>query len=430
MQKHRLALALCAGVAACAPAGAQEPQPETQPDPIQQELDALRKRIDELERAQQASPLQEPVFAPESPDALSQPSPALGQGNLFNPSLTFYFDMGASISSDSNDNRFNRFNLREIEMDARAPIAPFADGVFTLAFAEEYDYDEDAYEFHTEIEEGYIDFHTLPWDLSVTAGQFRNAFGRNNLLHTHDLPQVDRPLAVQAFLGEEGLSTIGASVDWLVPNPGDKYIELTAQIVNADGGEESPILGGGAGADDPAVLAHLSWFEDVGEHASIDLGGSYLYSHTSDDSAYDANVFGIDATYLRRNPHSPDSRSFLVQSEFFFSDADIDDGGNGTRNSAFGMYAFAQWQLDRNWFAGVRYDFTEFPTFDERFASDRDWAISPYVSFYLTEFLRFRVEYQHLEQREDRSWDSEDILYFQLTFLFGAHPPHPYWVNR
>ena len=26
--------------------------------------------------------------------------------------------------------------------------------------------------------------------------------------------------------------------------------------------------------------------------------------------------------------------------------------------------------------------------------------------------------------------DDEDTLYFQCTFIYGAHPPHPYWALR
>ena len=412
-----MAFALCAALTCCAHARAQDTRPAE--ESTQEEIRALHDRIDALERTLQT---REGAAAPSEG--------AFGQGNLFNPSLTFFFDMGGSLSSNGNDPRYNRFNLREIEMDARAPIAPFADGVFILAFVEEFDDDEGEFENEVEVEEAYIDFHTLPWDTSITGGKFRNAFGRNNVLHTHDLPQVDRPLAVQAFLGEEGLVTIGASADWLVPNPWDSYIELTAQVVNADGGEESPILGGGAGAEDPAFLGHVKVFEDVGQNASVEVGGSYLWGRTTDDADFDANVFGIDGTYQWRNPQAPDRKSFLFQTELFFSDSDVEDAGGAFRNSAFGTYAFAQWQLDRNWYAGVRVDYTDFPAIEERAVTDRDWAVSPYVSFYLTEFLRLRFEYQHLEQRTDGSWDSEEIFFFQITYLFGAHPPHPYWVNR
>jgi hypothetical protein len=357
-----------------------------------------------------------------------------GQGNLFNPQITAFLDMGASISTNGDNKALNRFNLREAELDIRDAITPFADGVLILAIHEEIEEEDGGITVDQafELEEGYINFHTLPYDLQLKAGKFRNTFGRNNLLHTHDLPQITRPLAVQAFFGHEGLATVGASTNWLVPNPWDKFVELTVEVVNADGGEEAPILGG-PNADNPALLAHLKVFEDVGATGAFEIGGSYLYARTTDNHEFDANVFGLDLTYKRLDPGAPDFRSILLQSEFFWASNDIAESdfvGGPFRNDSFGMYAFAQYQFDLNWYTGVRLDFTEFPNSEIFGPSDRQWAVSPYVTWYLTEFLRLRFEYQHLESEIAGDWDNEDNFLFGLTFSIGSHPPHPYWVNR
>ncbi|MFG0273764.1 MAG: hypothetical protein ACF8QF_01775 [Phycisphaerales bacterium] len=466
--------ALCAGAPAIALA--QSETPPASPSEIDQqlleELRRLRERLENLEsqsredkariealerrlreRAEQPalapaqSPAQPPAATPapvsqptRAPPTPSQPPAArdsdssfgLGQGNALNPEITLYFDMGANISS-SDSPEADRFNLREMELDFRAAVAPFADAVATFAIAEEIEEDENgdaSSEFKFEVEEAYINFHTLPYDTALKGGKFRNAFGRNNLLHTHDLPQVTRPLAVDSFLGGEGLSTVGASLSWLVPNPGNEYIELIAEVVNADGGEESPILGG-ADADDPAVLAHAKWFTDLGDWASLEIGGSYLYGASGADSDFDAGLWGIDVTYQRRNPETPDLRSFLVQGELFFGDNDrLDDNDNPFRNSSSGGYIFAQQQLAKNWYAGLRYDYTEYPNSEDFGPGDESWAVSPYVSYYLTEWIRLRAEYQHQADNIDGDWHSDDTLWFSLTFLIGAHPAHPYWVNR
>jgi hypothetical protein len=39
---------------------------------------------------------------------------------------------------------------------------------------------------------------------------------------------------------------------------------------------------------------------------------------------------------------------------------------------------------------------------------------------------RFRLEYQH----KAGDVPTEDTLYFQATWVFGAHPPHPYWAMK
>ena len=101
--------------------------------------------------------------------------------------------------------------------------------------------------------------------------------------------------------------------------------------------------------------------------------------------------------------------------------ADSYDPG-GVKRNAWGAYLLGQQQLNRDWYAGLRLDWTQDPNDD----SLERWAVNPYVSWYWSEFLRWRLQYQH------RGGDgpSEDVLYLQATFIFGAHPPHPYWAMR
>jgi hypothetical protein len=357
---------------------------------------------------------------------------ALGQGNLFNPEITVFGDLGGSLSTDGDDKRFNRFNLREFEIDFRAAVTPWVDGALILAAGEHVEQEGGESEIHTHlhVEEGYLNFHTLPYDLALKAGKFRAAFGRNNLLHTHDLPQVTRPLAVEAFLGPEGLMTIGGSLSWIVPNPWERYVELTTEVVNSDGGEESPILGG-PNAKNPALISHLKLFEDVGDWSSLEVGGSVLFGHTSDDDESRAYLLGLDATYLWRDPSKPDFRSLLLQGELFWASNDGElEGDVVERNDSLGFYAFGQYQFAENWYAGLRYDYTEFPDLEHHDSDDSEWALSSSVSWYLSEFLRLRLEYQHRSFERFGDHGDQDNLMLQLTFAIGAHPPHPYWVNR
>ncbi|MCH7547144.1 MAG: hypothetical protein IID30_12160, partial [Planctomycetes bacterium] len=200
------------------------------------ELKRLRERLDELDRrhkddqrlindlADRLERLEsdQRTFLQFKPESLGTPAipvlpggeAAIGQGNLFNPKITAIFDLGASFSSNEKNKALRRFNLREVELDIRAAVTPWADGVLIIAIGEEIEEKmpgQFTVDTEFEIEEGYLDFHSLPNDLTLKVGKFRNAFGRNNLLHTHALPQVTRPLAVEQFLGPEGLATIGGS---------------------------------------------------------------------------------------------------------------------------------------------------------------------------------------------------------------------------
>ena len=99
----------------------------------------------------------------------------------------------------------------------------------------------------------------------------------------------------------------------------------------------------------------------------------------------------------------------------------VDTSRTETQN-ALGAYVLAQQQINRDYYAGVRLDWTQNPLDDKQ----EVWAVSPYLSWYWSEFLRFRVEYQH----KGGDVKDEDTLYFQCTFIYGAHPPHPYWAMR
>jgi len=57
------------------------------------------------------------------------------------------------------------------------------------------------------------------------------------------------------------------------------------------------------------------------------------------------------------------------------------------------------------------------------------------VSFYPSEFLRFRVAYKHTERTHRDLLDLNgnggsgrlmDELFFQATFILGAHPAHAF----
>jgi hypothetical protein len=388
-----------------------------------------QRRIRELEATLEVAYVaKKPNERPVADAAVAQLGGATGQGNLLNPQITAFLDMGGSLSTDSDNKARNRFNFREAEVDLRAAVTPRADGVLVIAIGEEIEDPFGDVEVNTEfeLEEGYLDVHTLPWDLALRAGKFRSAFGRSNLLHTHDLPQVTRPLAVQAFLGPEGLSTVGASLGWFVPNPWDRYLELTAQVVNADGGAESPILEG-PGADNPAVLSHLKFFQDIGETGSVELGTSFLYSQGS-GARKDGYTLGADLTFMWRDPAKPDFRSLLIQGELFWSNSDFEAESNGDDN--WGFYAFGQYQFTQNWYAGVRGDYTDLLDFEVMRRKNSAWGVSSYLSWYLSETLRLRLEYQHLDRDLVGGDGSEEALLLGMTFYIGAHPPHPYWVNR
>ena len=77
---------------------------------------------------------------------------------------------------------------------------------------------------------------------------------------------------------------------------------------------------------------------------------------------------------------------------------------------------YGQADLDRRWAGGLRYDWTERPA-----TPGREWALSPYVQFKPSEFLRFRLQYKHTAETGSVSRETDEI-FLQGSFVLGAHP--------
>ena len=75
-----------------------------------------------------------------------------------------------------------------------------------------------------QMEEAALYTTSLPWNLQVKAGRFFGEFGRLSYIHDHELPFVNRPLALDQYVGGES-KTDGVQVNYLLPIP--HYVSLT-----------------------------------------------------------------------------------------------------------------------------------------------------------------------------------------------------------
>jgi hypothetical protein len=353
---------------------------------------------------------------------------------IANPDIAVVADFLGVASSKNTDATRNRFDVREAELDLRASVDPRADAVLVLAFARDatpelFDKSEiDDVDTSVELEEGYLFLHDfgVP-NLTARVGRYHVRFGRQNVLHLHDLPTSDTPFVLQSFLAPEALTDAGIETSWLVPNPLNEYIELVTEFNSGEGSaSESPTLRGGAKAQSPSIVNHLLWNKNLTDNINLELGGSVLWGPSTDrdtpggtGQSRDVWLYGTDATLVCRDPTGGFNNQ-LFQAEAIFGNTRQD---NGTMANAWGAYLLAQQQLNKDWYAGLRLDYTQ-----DANDNHRDiWGGSAYLSWYLSEFLRFRVEYQY---RAPSSLPDENLLFFQITWIYGAHPPHPYWSMR
>lgn len=345
--------------------------------------------------------------------------------NIFNPTLTVFgsglyrFDHRAS------------FNLREVEIDLRAAVDPHADGVVIVAFESEV-----PGEFEAAVEEGFITIKRLPipildeppLGLKLKVGRFRTEIGRINRLHLHDLPHVFRPLVIEELFGPEGFVASGVSAQFFLPSPSESSaLELTLQAV----------AGGGVSiADSPArfpgFVGNLRWFSAIADDHQIDLSLVFHAGRTDDAGDLWATTYAADVLYKWKPLRRGEYRSFLIGGEVFYArrrflepvDATPEAEEQTRRTAPFGYFAFTQIQLSRGAYVGARFD-------DTRTIADDDAArraISGYLTLYASEFLRFRLGYEHRFSADEEA--RLHSAFAELTFVFGAHPPEPFWVNR
>src|SRR5206468_1420776 len=200
-----------------------------------------------------------------------------------------------------------------------------------------------------------------------------------NLLHSHDWPTVDNNFTTQSFLGTEAITDNGLSLSYVIPPEriGNQYVELIAEIISGEGNEEQPVVNNDAFIDSPALNTHILWNHDLARDWNIELGASWLTSKHNDDNRQNANLFGGDMTLIHVDPTGGFFNQ-LVQAEVIYGDVDT---SRTTSENAWGGWLLVQQQLNRDWYAGVRFDWTEN-------ALDKDqqvWGISPYVSWYWSE---------------------------------------------
>jgi hypothetical protein len=446
-------------VLALLPAGsvlAQTTHPSERMDRFEQRLDEmetrhqaeLKARDEEIARLKamvqsQPSPLQplnpQPTTAPlDSIESAKQavlkdiaarqaPAQTLRVPASFNPDFAVIGDFVGNISTRNDNPARNRFDLDSVELDLRAAVDPRADAVVVLPISRDID---DPLFFNPatangnvdtsiDIEEAYLLLHDfgVP-NLTAKLGRFHLRFGRWNQMHSHNWPTVDNAFAVQSFLGPEALEDSGLSLSYVLPPKlvGDQYIELVAEIISGEGSDGAPVLNNNAFVDGPALNTHMLWNHDIAKDWNIEVGGSWLTGRHDNDQ--DANIYGADVTLIHIDPTGRFNNQ-LLQGEVFYGDVGTRERGT---QSSTGAYVLAQQQLNRDWYIGTRLDWTQDALNDNK----EIWGASASLTWYLSEFLRLRVEYEH----RGGNVPDEDIVWFQCNFVFGAHPPHPYWAMR
>lgn len=370
--------------------------------------------------------------------AFSAPGFTAGPSAL-NPKISVAADFVAQAGPGPD----NDLSMREVEVAVQSEVDPNtrADVFFALHDGESF-----------ELEEGYITLLALPFGLQARGGKFLANFGRLNIVHNHELPQVDRPLVLVDFLGEHGVNSTGAELS-RVFTPMGVYAELSYAFLEALGEEGhghddapattvitddngNPVTVEIAGPDEPAdpngklrdfaQVARLRLFRELSSATNVELGLSG--AHYEPEGAEHTTLGGVDLTVRWKPLREGLYRSLVWRTEAIRSrrrhPAEFDPAGtllNGREEfTRSGAYSYVEWQPARTWRIGVRGDYVESP---EGLSSDITRAVAPYVTIHTSEFNRYRLQYRY---RDLPAGGHDHAGFLQWTVVLGPHGAHPY----
>ncbi len=459
---HVLALVcvlLCALLAPAVAAAQDAAALRKEIEQLQKQLESVTERLQKLE-PQPAAPAQAPPGQPSPPAGAPPPTaqqpapqPGISALDIARPREPFglyqqrgagqlLFDIGIAgdfvgeltgrnvekAGGGSFPGLENRFFPREVELSLFGQIDPYASAVVRIEAGE----GTRGGEITVNLAEAYLTLLTLPFGTQLRMGQVRNRFGWSNEIHEHDLPWVDRPNVMRNFLGDEGLVEKGAEGTFVPDLP--FYVEVLGGIFN---GDNETAFGRGS-LENPLFTGRLRTFFELGTDHAIQLGMSVASGQTSEDRP--STILGWEGRYKYRpdgwlHPLITVTGEALLSIRQFNVGADtngdgVDDTFERRNKTRWGWYLGGEVQPWRRVAAGTRFDWSQYPQ-----NPGMEWAVEPYISFWPSEFLRFRLAYKHTErttQTRDAfnlnggSARTVDELLLQASFILGAHPAHPF----
>jgi hypothetical protein len=384
------------------------------PEPEEDELAALRAAA---EAAVEAAP-------PPTADTAGEAASRTRNLNALNPEISVSGDIvGGFLSPSGEDNRGTALP-REFEFSFQSALDPYTRTRIYLSREEELEIaglehvlegagggngegeDEGAHDTGLDLEEGYLYWVGLPGAIGIKAGRMRQELGLYNRWHTHALLEVERPLPIGAFLGDDGLIQTGASVILPSFQVGPTTQTLTFETALAD----NKLFQGGT---DFSYLGRFQSFVDLSPSTYLQVGANGVYGQ-NDDLDLDATLFAVDVAFRWAPPARSRYRELTLKGEWYWADRDV-----GTESfSGDGGYAQASYRWDQRWITGFRADWLD------HFGDDPTaFQLVPSVTWWQSEWVRLRLQYNYLKRA---GLDADHTLLFQTVWAVGPHKHETY----
>ncbi len=307
-------------------------------------------------------------------------------------------------SSVQNDSDKTGFAMKEIELAIQGYLYPTIRSDVFIGIHRE----DGQTEVH--LEEAFLTFSGVSEGLGFKVGKKLLSIGKQNTLHPEQWAWVEKPLVISDFLGEEGLSAEGVSLEYLLPLPFFLQAELgfwqqTAAAHAHDEEEEETEHEAFAWTN---WLSHARLWSSVApvDNMELEMGISYLMGNGPEylESRDDVSLWGGDLT-LRY--WMADGAKLVLQGEVLGLRRELAD----ETLSRWGGYSYAGYRPSREWEFGVRGDYSE----SAEETGNTQKAISAIGTYQLTETSKFRLQYTN-----DLEGDNHGV-FAQILFGVGPH---------
>jgi hypothetical protein len=382
----------------------------------QQELEKKKSEIEEIRRAAAAEAAKE--GAPEGVDT----STKFASGTRMQPQLNPEISVTGDLFFVDGDHLKTQLQARHFELDLQSYLDPYTkfhvvfgyEGAHSVWGFEDHEHEDEVDEHEHEgfsLEEGYVTWLQLG-PTSLTVGRKRQQFGVLNRYHLHALPQTDFPWVIGESFGPHGLAGTGISIEWVMPTLWAHSNELIVEVMNGD----NEIAFAGSDWRKPTVLANLKSYWDLSTNSYFQADLTGLHGVTDHEGNLDHNFLALDMVYDWYPAGREHYRGFQLRGMILRSWLNLEDGAS---LDTWGSYLYGQFKFATRWFAGLRWDWVQ----DQREEDHEYWGLSPYLTFWQSEFVRLRGQYSY---RDDNVYGSDQRFELQLTFAAGPHKHESY----
>jgi hypothetical protein len=298
------------------------------------------------------------------------------------------------------DPRYNpaddKFQPRDTQLIFFSPIDPYTNAQISI---------DKPFDGPMDIEEAFLVFNKLPYDLTVRAGQYRTHFGLINEVDTFQLPMVNRPDALARYIGQDGFVEPGVEVNGYVPNPWDADLKADFNMVSGVNTVSFDHRGGQN--FDFAYIGTLSYARELFTTGAMTSGVSFAGGPGPGGQAYLVDPY-LQFQYAPDQRHiwTWDIESLLASRE-----------GVGDHGLKRGLYSLLDYNFALRYHAGFLVDMADVPNVP----SGTEVGVSPILTWFISDNTRLRAQYTHTTGSGAER--AVDALYLQATFSLGNLKP-------